>query len=87
MAKETSIISEKMIDRFMEGIAKIVDKENEVEERKNQMKNEEFSEQKQAVKDLFDRIMAELNKLKPGTEEFNDVAESLYKIKSVMNFW
>lgn len=87
MAKETSIISEKVVDRFMTGITKLLEKQGEYEERKEQMKSEEYSEQKQAVKDEFNRIMAQLKKLKPGTEEYDNTARSLDKISNIIRFW
>lgn len=87
MAKETSIISEKVVDKIMEGLAKIVERENEIQERKDQMKNEEYAEQKQMLKEEFNRVMAQLKKLKPGTDEYDAVAESLHKIRNVIQYF
>ena len=92
MAKEklgglTSILSEKSVDKIVACVKDLADKAIEQNEKENAMKEDDYKDIKDRIKNEFNRIMDLLEKEKPGTEKYKDLCESLYKVKNVMTGW
>ena len=91
MAKGSSIINEKMVDKVMAGISEIFDKtiENnkEVKLMETKEKEEKFREEKEKVRAQFARICDEMAKADPASEKYSKLAHNLYQIKNILEYW
>lgn len=92
MAKEkltglSTILSEKSVDKIIAAIEKMVDKGIEMKEEENIMKAENMKEEKERVRKEFNRIADLMEKEDPTTERYKELADALYKIKSILSYW
>ena len=61
--------------------------EKEFKERKLQMKQNAFSEQKAVIKSEFDRVSGMLKKTDPTTDQYRKLTDSLYNLKKLLTGW
>ena len=92
MAKEkltglSTILSEKSVDKIIVAVEKMVDKGMKTKEEETIMKEERLKEEKDRVRKEFNRIMDLMEKEDPTSDRYKELAEALYKVKSVLSYW
>lgn len=61
--------------------------ERELEEKKLQIKQDYCNEEKEAVKEEFNRICGMLKKTDPTTDKYEKLSDSLYNLKKLLSGW
>lgn len=95
MAKETTIISEKMVDKVLATLKEMHEKSMEHEMKLNlerdgareAAKELKCKEEKDMVKEEFARICKELKKTDPATEKYYQLSRNLQQIKNILGYW
>ena len=85
--EETLTITEGMVEKIINGIKGIAEMSFEKEEKSKVKEEAKFKDEQEMVKAEFARIIEEMKKLDPKTEEYQELAQSLYKINSILTGW
>ena len=85
--EETLTITEGMVEKIINGIKGIAEMSFEKEEKSKMKEEEKFKEEQEMMQEEFKRIAEKMKKLDPKTEEYQELAQSLYKINSILTGW
>ena len=88
----------KQVDKVISAMKEIADNQNKLREKKIlaetewnkqkfQAKQNYCNEEKNMIKAEFKRVYGMLTAATPGTDEYNELSESLYNIKKMLGSW
>lgn len=92
MAKEKSIEASITIEGMAEGFRQFIDFCREMadadkKKMKDEAKEDIWAEEKELVREQFNRVVECMKKAKPGTDEYYQLSRDLYQLKNIVDFW